>query len=142
MEKTCCKCKKNKPIANFNKDRCSKDGFSLVCKTCRKVTRRNYYLSNKDLIIKKQREKRRQCQEWLRQYKEKCEICGESHPACLDFHHIGDKEDGIASMMHKKNITEELKRKILKEIAKCEVLCSNCHRKVHWEERNKTTQIE
>jgi hypothetical protein len=26
--------------------------------------------------------------------------------------------------------------KIKKEIKKCSVICSNCHRKLHWEEKN------
>jgi hypothetical protein len=136
MKKVCCKCKKNKNLDSFNKDKYRRDGFGCVCKACKKAARRNYYLANKDTIIKKQREKRIECQEWVRHYKKECKTCGESHPACLDFHHIGNKEAGIAKMIHKKNINEELKRKILIEIEKCEVLCSNCHRKLHWEERN------
>ena len=56
-----------------------------------------------------------------RQFKDKCRNCGESHPACLDFHHIEDKEAGIANMINTRNITEELKTKILAEIQKCEV---------------------
>lgn len=64
-----------------------------------------------------------------------CATCGERHPACLDFHHIGDdKEAGIAKAARSGWGLERLKA----EIAKCEVLCSNCHRKLHYEERNKS----
>ena len=62
-----------------------------------------------------------------------CEICGEKHPACLDWHHKNqeDKKDVVArvqSMGMKKAIffLEE-------ESKKCSILCSNCHRKLHHE---------
>lgn len=135
MDKTCCRCKKVKSIIEFNKDKGTKDGLCPLCKECRKKSRKKYYQANKSIIIKKQQDKRRKGQEWVRQFKDKCKNCGETHPACLDFHHIGNKEAGIASMIHTTNITDALKKKIIAEIKKCEVLCSNCHRKVHWEER-------
>jgi hypothetical protein len=137
MEKPCCRCRCIKSIREFNKDKSEKDGLCPLCKECRKKSRKKYYLANKEIIIGKQRNKRRQCQEWVRQFKDKCKTCGETHPACLDFHHVGDKEAGIANMIHTRNITDDLKIKIIAEIKKCEVLCSNCHRKVHWEERTK-----
>lgn len=56
-----------------------------------------------------------------------CELCGESEPCTLDFHHRDpkEKESGISSLRDK-----SLER-IKEEAAKCVVLCSNCHRKVH-----------
>ena len=62
-----------------------------------------------------------------------CIKCGEKHPSCLDFHHRGGKKDKLG------NISETRKfavKRILEEIAKCDVLCANCHRKHHWNERN------
>ena len=59
-----------------------------------------------------------------------CEICGENHPACLDFHHENpEKKLMTVSRMVQNGWS---KTKILEEIAKCRVLCSNCHRKFHW----------
>ena len=52
-----------------------------------------------------------------------CAQCGfNKHPAALQFNHI--KEDKLF------NISQDVKRKwedIINEIAKCEVLCANCH---------------
>jgi hypothetical protein len=55
-----------------------------------------------------------------------CLICGEKDPVVLDFHHTGDSpKEGNVSMM--KNGSRE---SIDREIAKCIILCSNCHRRV------------
>lgn len=59
-----------------------------------------------------------------------CYLCGEAHVSCLEFHHIGDKELEISKMLSK--YTEE---EILEEIKKCEIVCCNCHRKIHWQEK-------
>lgn len=61
--------------------------------------------------------------------RDKCVNCGETHPACLDFHHRNPKEKKFqltASQMGNRSW-----KTIEAEIAKCEVLCSNCHRKLH-----------
>lgn len=59
----------------------------------------------------------------------KCD-CGESYWACLDFHHIKseDKILGIGEMIRNKMYSIE---DIIKEISKCRIMCSNCHRKEH-----------
>lgn len=58
----------------------------------------------------------------------KCEKCG--YDKCiqaLEFHHYdGDKEFGIGS----KGITSW--EKIKKELQKCMLLCANCHREIHY----------
>lgn len=61
-----------------------------------------------------------------------CVRCEESHPSCLDFHHRDPttKDADIATMRR-----FSVKR-LLGEIAKCDVLCANCHRKHHYNERH------
>ncbi|WP_233263410.1 homing endonuclease associated repeat-containing protein [Halorhabdus sp. CUG00001] len=57
-----------------------------------------------------------------------CRNCGESNPACLDFHHSNDdKEMAITDMITHGYSIDRLKD----EIATCEVLCANCHQKQH-----------
>lgn len=59
----------------------------------------------------------------------KCAHCGLIDDPCVyDLHHINpaEKEEGIARMMDRKWET------ILPELNKCILLCSNCHRKVHF----------
>lgn len=64
----------------------------------------------------------------------KCARCGESRPMCLDFHHLDGaaKEHNISTMIGK----HHPKERILVEIAKCIVLCRNCHAVEHWEHGN------
>lgn len=69
---------------------------------------------------------------WFRNYKKtlKCSKCPEKHPACLDFHHLNpaDKTDTVIRLVH----NGASKDRILAEMAKCVVLCANCHRKEHY----------
>lgn len=62
-----------------------------------------------------------------------CIDCGETHPATLDFHHRdpSEKKATIARLLSVSSITT-----IQTEIAKCDLLCSNCHRKRHYAERH------
>lgn len=63
-----------------------------------------------------------------------CSRCPESHPATLDFHHRDRSEkDRSVSVMVARGMS---KTSILREIAKCDVLCANCHRKLHFGERS------
>ena len=92
---------------------------------------RRHYLNNKDKYAANVKRRKKEYREWFLELKNdlKCEKCSEDHPSVLDFHHFnGDKERGIARM-----VSDCLpKKKILAEIEKCIVLCSNCHRKLHW----------
>ena len=61
----------------------------------------------------------------------KCERCG--YNKCiraLDFHHLRDKSFTISSAADSSgNIP-----KIIEEIKKCTMICSNCHRELHYNE--------
>jgi len=80
--------------------------------------------------------------EWLKNYKETlhCEECNESDPICLVFHHpIRDlKVDSIYKLLEKKASIEELEN----EIAKCTILCWNCHIKHHRDLREQSKHNE
>lgn len=62
----------------------------------------------------------------------KCSRCPEVDIACLDFHHVDptQKESPIMAMIK----ALKSKEKIISEMQKCIVLCSNCHRKHHYYE--------
>lgn len=54
-----------------------------------------------------------------------CCLCGENTSVCLDFHHLRDKLFGIAEARYYS------REDLVKELAKCVVVCSCCHRKIH-----------
>ena len=91
---------------------------------------KGYYADNKDRIIAKAAEgKKRRVQErtaLIRDLKSvPCVDCrGTFPPECMDFDHLRDKKFSISEAVNK---GVALKR-LLDEIAKCEVVCSNCHR--------------
>jgi len=61
---------------------------------------------------------------WWYKMTHPCVDCGNADPIVLDFDHVnGNKRKSVSSMR-----AYSLKT-ILKEIQKCEVVCSNCHRK-------------
>ena len=79
-------------------------------------------------------ESRRAKRAWLKAYKSErgCQKCGETHPATLQFHHRNpaDKKFEIGRMTNGTWGMESLRA----EIAKCDLLCCNCHSKEHYRE--------
>ncbi len=60
----------------------------------------------------------------------KCAHCGGSfHRAVFDFHHRGDKAGSPSGMFVNQSM-----RTLAKELAKCDLLCANCHRLEHRDE--------
>ena len=57
----------------------------------------------------------------------KCSRCSETDSVCLDFHHCdpSQKEVNLIQM-----VTRGYKS-VMKELNKCIVVCTNCHRKIH-----------
>lgn len=136
--KICYKCKKELPLVSFKKHSKRKDGLQADCISCQQIYRKQHYLNNKDKYKSKAKLHRQVLhklnKEKLKELKNtlSCSKCTENHPACLDFHHLDSskKEYSVSQMMALPWETIE------KEIAKCIVFCSNCHRKHHYDERN------
>jgi hypothetical protein len=93
--------------------------------------RRKWYYKNKERSVLNVKNRIKRLKVWLRDLKKtlKCSRCGEDHPACLQFHHKDPKSKEVSlSQVYKLGWGQE---RILAEIAKCEVLCANCHFKHH-----------
>ena len=131
--KKCGHCKELKEESEFNKNK--RDKYQSYCKSCEHIASRNHYLKNKEVYIKRAKTRKQELLKFIREIRGelKCKQCNEDRPAALDFHHrdssVKDYEIGyMASMGFSKE-------KILKEMEKCDVLCSNCHRVLHSEEK-------
>lgn len=76
-----------------------------------------------------------------------CKECGEMHPATLDLHH---RDPATKNPRLKRKNASTTRRTggyfwrdlsyeaLAAELAKCDVLCSNCHRIIEWEKRQQT----
>jgi hypothetical protein len=84
----------------------------------------------KKQVVELKKKHRQNVSSWIQEYKQHCSclFCGETEPVCLDFHHLSgtEKEFNISWNNQHVNILD-----VLKELEKCVVLCSNCHRKIH-----------
>lgn len=131
LMKVCTKCKIDKEDSEFCKKR---NRLDSVCRACHSIISKLHYQNNKARYKKLVRTRNKDIVEWFKEFKKdlKCSECPENHPWCLDFHHLdkSTKESTIANLV----VSGYSKEKILAEISKCIVLCSNCHRKLHYEE--------
>jgi len=117
--KTCKYCGKDRPITNFEKCGTRKDGthfFRLKCNPCRWPQKRNRRHRIRAAFIEYKKEQ--ECYKFV----------FDDHRA-LEFHHPNDdKEHNVADMARCGYSLD----KVMKEIKKCKVVCSNCHRILHY----------
>lgn len=128
--KKCPKCNRVLSIAEFNRAKSRADGVQSRCRSCQNSGDRSYYLRNKGGASKRRDAYRASLRAWFLAVRSghKCRQCGETDAVCLDFHHPDkNKTDNVATLVA--NCCS--KAVILSEMAKCIVLCANCHRRVH-----------
>lgn len=128
--KTCNVCKEEKEDDEFlfrNREKGTRHGS---CSLCYKEIRKKSYNENKEYYINKSKRRRKELSQWFMEIKAtlSCEKCGFSNPAALDFHHHEKNKDMEVSTL----VAVGSKSRILNEIKKCTVLCSNCHRILHY----------
>jgi hypothetical protein len=125
----CSRCKESKPIDNFTA-KGSKGGRDSYCRPCRRAYGQAHSETHRQRYIEQTRVRNdryfRERVAFLLEYFQThpCSDCGETDPVVLDFDHLRDKEFDIASGIHYRAW-----RKVLAEMAKCEVVCANCHRR-------------
>ncbi len=147
MKKTCTKCGHAKDLEDFVKNSRRKDSrgsWCLVCCRAFKKEKRREYGESARRWRGENRERTRayfrrsnDChREFLDDMKKgrSCIDCGENHPSpCMEFDHVrGEKVAGVSSMINWR------REAVLKEAAKCDLVCVNCHR-VRTDERRTPT---
>lgn len=126
LQKICSRCKNLKELEQFNFRWKSKNIRHGYCKDCGKGLTKSHYQRNKQQYFEKNTRSIQSRRELTRQLKNRpCADCGISYPYyVMDFDH---RENEIKRC--NLNQTARLSiNAIKKEIAKCDVVCSNCHR--------------
>lgn len=121
--KKCSLCKIEKELACFAKKR---EGKQPHCKDCQKIKIREWYKNNKEHQKSKTKADKIKVRELLRNQKSgPCTDCKVSYPYyVMDWDHVsGEKVANVGTMTHQGAL-----KKALDEIAKCELVCANCHR--------------
>lgn len=139
LTKKCCTCHTIFDILLFYKDNSRKDGYATSCKECSKKCHAKYYQKYKAHLNEESRirriEHRRSNMLYVLTFLKthSCVDCGETDPVCLDFDHVrGIKYLSVSDMISQTYSVENIQL----EIDKCEVRCSNCHRKKTAKERS------
>lgn len=126
----CSRCKTEKPDEEFAWHRRARGQRQTYCRPCGAEYHREHYRANKQRYIEAAaRRKKAQLEEryvFLMDYfrEHPCADCGETDPVVLEFDHLRDKKFGIATGIRNRNWQD-----VLDEIAKCDVVCANCHRR-------------
>ncbi len=127
--KLCRLCGIEKPVSEFYKRKVSSDRYGSYCKVCHGVKQRECRHRDPEAYRERMRKHRARFQDPLEEYKRQrgCANCGEREPCCLAFHHLDPtKKDFTLS-----SVTWMREELIQAEIAKCVVICHNCHSRVH-----------
>jgi hypothetical protein len=89
--------------------------------------KRRWYENNREVYLNRNRRKKEFLRNIMREQKAKpCADCGKEFPFyVMDFDH----RDGEEKMAHVSKLVQRMNlQRLLNEIAKCDVVCSNCHR--------------
>jgi 5-methylcytosine-specific restriction endonuclease McrA len=129
MEKTCRVCGLVKPLSDYGKRSRTKDGHESFCKDCGRTAYQRYYKEGAERYRKRITKNRDRYRKAIDDEKvgKFCMKCGEDDPVCLDFHHLYDKKLTISEMRNRLVSLDVIRA----EMAKCVLLCANCHRKLH-----------
>lgn len=129
MTKRCVTCHLDRPLSAYNKRSSAKDGLQARCRDCARA----WYVANR---VEHGRSTRRRSDEVRRAYQQligayllehPCVDCGETDVRCLEFDH--EDPAGKSAAVHRLVGSGVAWQRILDEIAKCSVRCSNCHQR-------------
>jgi len=135
----------------FHRDSSSKrDGLHSSCKSCARERKRKWQANNLDKnranlkvfrachpkperppLINRKAENKHYI--WSAKEAGCCLLCGEVRTEVLQYHHRDFREKAFALSNPNSRPLSEIKQ----EIAKCDLMCANCHLSLHYWERQK-----
>lgn len=125
--KKCSKCGVSQSIDQFNRRSSSSDGLQHHCKSCNKKRLAKHYENNKSYYIDKSRKWKLSRKAQIDKLKSvPCADCKNFYPPyIMDFDHR-DNTKKLFNIGQARSTKS--KQSVDDEIAKCDVVCSNCHR--------------
>lgn len=137
----CKKCLETKPLSDFVKSKACTYGRAHTCKLCNwKIRAPEYKKTRKERANYENKKNREKKSYMVNKMGGVCADCNKSYPDCVyDFHHLNPSEKDF-KLSAVRSMDFDL---IDRELSKCIMLCSNCHRVRHWlpreEEQNNAT---
>jgi hypothetical protein len=126
----CGRCLELRPIKHYAWRRKARGQRDNYCSRCRAEYKREHYVANRSRYIERALTRKQvvvtQRTEYIVEFfrTRPCVDCGETDPVVLEFDHVGNKLFDIS-----KGLRDRSWQTVLDEIAKCEVVCANCHRR-------------
>jgi len=128
--RVCTKCGQEKSVEEFPWKNSLMGRRHAVCKPCTASRSSQWYQDNKTAHIQNvmlhKEQARIEARIYIYEYlaSHPCSMCGEADPVVLEFDHIKGKEEEISRLITNGASIDRLE----KEMKRCQVLCSNCHR--------------
>jgi len=120
---------------------CGASAKRTYCKACQAAYSRQWYAANKEQTLLKNKTRSQKILAWLADYKVSsgCVKCGyNEHHCALDFHHNDESTKSFA--LNEAQRKRYGMAKVKTEVAKCSVLCANCHRIHHHQQKQPIVQ--
>jgi hypothetical protein len=136
--KTCTRCGASKPIAAFAFRRRATGRLQSWCRACHaEVDRLRYLKMFPDARLRRRQAGRMRDAEIRRRLDQilaesGCVDCGIKDPVVLEFDHVGPKTADVSRLAMQAPWSL-----VLEEIARCEVRCVNCHKRITAARRKK-----
>jgi hypothetical protein len=134
MERYCRGCQRMLPLGQFSFKSAEKGVLHSRCRACCRANSRRHYQANRAAYLSRNRrnnpaQRRRSAAfvlAFLREHP--CSRCGEADPIVLEFNHLDAalKSANVADMV----LRMCSPRRLEAEMAKCEVVCANCHQRL------------
>lgn len=133
--KLCSKCQEAKQVSDFNFRHRAAGVRHSYCKDCGKQLTRSHYAGNKRQYLDRNVRSYMKRREMVQKIKSRpCADCSIQYPYyVMDFdHREGETKEYTLNRIDRMTV-----RRILYEIAKCDVVCANCHRERTYQRRHK-----
>lgn len=130
----CSKCKTEKDDNEFPWRSKPKKLRRTTCRECQRQYCKDHYQNNKDYYANRNKALKARNKEFLDKFKSEtpCADCNKTYPPCvMDFDHL----NGDEKLIEISKMLNYSRPGLEKEIAKCELVCSNCHRIRTWVRR-------